>query len=367
MRTMAERLGVTKTTISLALRDHPSISKAMREKVNLLAREVNYRPDPAISAIAAQRWCASSPMRHRVIAFLCHHHSTAEHILSAYLPAAKERAEELGYKLEPFYLDDYPSADAVSRVLYNRGIRGLLIPQIMNPESKRVMRLNWEKFTGVCCGVGRVRPPLHTVTTDHFMTTRLVWEVAAKSGYKRIGASLHCHDPIADDDWQRIGASSAAIKLLQLSEAAEIPILTADVLDEKSLVEWYHRYKPELIIGFNQRTGEILERNNIRMPEDVEFISLMAGRGSKWSGILHHYDQISRISVEVLTNELRDNRWGLPELSNNILVRPEWHHGTTFRGDDFAEHYTISTVSAHSVGHNVTVGSGKEAPRPTVG
>src|SRR5690606_2590603 len=108
--------------------------------------------------------------------------------------------------------------------------------------------LQWEKFTAVCCGIGRVRPPLHTVTSDHFMTTRLVWEVAAKAGYRRIGATLYFHDPVADDDWQRMGASSAAIQFLKMKESASIPFLSTRIHDDEALMKWYREYKPELII-----------------------------------------------------------------------------------------------------------------------
>jgi len=186
MRTLAERLGVTKTTVSLALRDHPGISTKTKERVVKLARELNYRPDPAISALAAQRWSGASPKRHRSIAFICHHLPAWKSQQFTYFGAAKARAEEHGFSLEPFFVDDYPSGEAISRVLYNRGIRGILIPPIFNPDSRRVMNLDWNKFTAVCCAIGRVRPALHTVTSDYFATTRMVWDMVAQAGYKRI-------------------------------------------------------------------------------------------------------------------------------------------------------------------------------------
>jgi DNA-binding LacI/PurR family transcriptional regulator len=201
MRTLAEKLGVTKTTISLALREHPSISRQTRAKVLRLAEEMNYRPDPAIAAIAASRWNQGCPERHRVMAFLCHRLKNPHHIYEeGYLKPAQRRANNFGYRLEPFVIDDYPTGEAVTRVLYTRGIRGIVIPQIANPHSKRVMGIDWEKFTAVCCGVGRVRPPLHTVSDNMFVNTRLLWEMAVEMGFKRIGAALHRHTPIAEDD-----------------------------------------------------------------------------------------------------------------------------------------------------------------------
>ncbi len=332
MRVIAEELGVTKTTVSLALRNHKSISEATRDRVLKLAKELNYRPDPAISAIAAQRWSCKSPERHRVIAFLCHHHPISKSQQAEYLPAARKRAEEYGYKLEPFYVDEYPTPESITRVLYNRGIRGLLVPAIHNPESKRAIELDWSKFTAVCCGVGRIRPPLHTATNDIFSATRLVWETVAKAGFKRIGAALFCHDPIADDDWERIGASSASVKLLGLNESENIPIHTGEVFDEDSLMSWYHKYKPEVVIGFNHSTGETLERCGVRIPEDVEFVSLISPQDSKWSGLKRHVDDVASASVDILNNELRENQWGIPSVPHVTLIQPDWNLGSTFRG-----------------------------------
>ena len=46
LKDLAERLGVSIATISRALRDSHEVSPAMREKVKLLAEQLNYRPNP---------------------------------------------------------------------------------------------------------------------------------------------------------------------------------------------------------------------------------------------------------------------------------------------------------------------------------
>ncbi|MCH6255096.1 LacI family transcriptional regulator [Puniceicoccaceae bacterium K14] len=331
MRLIAEKIGVTKTTVSLALRGHKSISAATRDKVKNLADKLGYRPDPAISAIAAQRWSSQSQDRHRVIAFLCHNDPRSKMYQKGYLPAAQKRAEEYGYKLEKFHVDEYPTAESVTRVLYARGIRGIIVPAIHNPESKRAINIDWSKFTAVCCGVGRVLPPLHVVTNDIFATTRLIWETVARAGHKRVGASLFCHSPIADDDWERVGASTAAMKLLGLSESEKIPIHTGHVDEEDSLMEWYEKYRPEVIIGFNQTVGETLERCGVKIPEDVEFISLISHSGSRWSGLFRHTNDIAIAAVDLLNNEIRENNWGQPAAPHATHIQPDWNQGSTYR------------------------------------
>jgi DNA-binding LacI/PurR family transcriptional regulator len=342
---IAERLGVTKTTVSLALRGHKSISKTTRERVVALAQELNYRPDPAIAAMAAHRWGRGSQEKHRVIAFLCHKAENGAIRQQDFLGGAEARAKELGYTLEVVVVDEYDSADAITQTLQKRGIRCLLVPPLYNPDSRRVMQIDWSQFTAVCCGIGRVRPPLHTVGSDLFSTTRLVWEIIAEAGYQRIGAALFSHSPTADEDWLRTGATVAARQFLGLKESEEIPTLSTPIEDEQALMEWYHTYRPEVVIGFNERTGQILEKGGVRIPEDVQYVSLIAPADSKWSGLAHLHNQIARTSIDVLLSELRDNRWGVPEIPNFILIQPEWNRGKTFVHADLGIRHTKQSAA----------------------
>jgi LacI family transcriptional regulator len=52
---IAEKLGVSHVTVSLALRNHPSISEKRRVQVRKLADEMGYAPDPHLAALAAYR------------------------------------------------------------------------------------------------------------------------------------------------------------------------------------------------------------------------------------------------------------------------------------------------------------------------
>ena len=43
---LAKELNTTASTVSRALKDHPRISKKMKQAVNELAQKLNYQPDP---------------------------------------------------------------------------------------------------------------------------------------------------------------------------------------------------------------------------------------------------------------------------------------------------------------------------------
>lgn len=330
MQTIADRLGVNKATVSLALRGNPSISKATRERVAALAAELNYRPDPAISAIASLRWSSGSSDKHRAIAYLCHRVPLNKHIEYSFFPGAQRRAEELGYRLEHFFLDDYPSPEAITRVLYSRGIRGILVAQIQNPESTRAMGIDWSKFTAVCCGIGRVRPPLHTVTSDDFANTRIIWEIVAQAGCPRVGAALHSHHPPAEGDWQRLGATTAALRLLSIDGAGEIPINTDPLPSRQGIIAWYEKYRPKTIVAFNPGVGRALVKHGVRIPEEAQFVAIETVADSPWSGIVKDSHHVGYTAMDILYNEIRQNHWGLPDEPNITIVQPEWNQGETF-------------------------------------
>ncbi len=55
IKDIAKILGISPSTVSRALKDHPDISKATGEKVKSLAQEMNYRPNPIALSLKGRR------------------------------------------------------------------------------------------------------------------------------------------------------------------------------------------------------------------------------------------------------------------------------------------------------------------------
>ena len=53
IKDIARQLDVSHTTVSLALRNHPSLPAATRARIQKLARELGYRPNPLVHALMA--------------------------------------------------------------------------------------------------------------------------------------------------------------------------------------------------------------------------------------------------------------------------------------------------------------------------
>ena len=54
MQQVADRAGVAVSTVSYALKNHPKIPEATRERIQALARRMGYRPDAYVSTLMAR-------------------------------------------------------------------------------------------------------------------------------------------------------------------------------------------------------------------------------------------------------------------------------------------------------------------------
>src|SRR5512145_702370 len=54
MKIVAAKAAVSSMTVSLALRNHPRIPRSTRERIQTIARELGYRPNPMVHALMAE-------------------------------------------------------------------------------------------------------------------------------------------------------------------------------------------------------------------------------------------------------------------------------------------------------------------------
>src|SRR4051812_9774003 len=54
MKTIAAEVGVSVMTVSLALRNHPRISRATRQRVQTVATRLGYRSNPMVASLMTQ-------------------------------------------------------------------------------------------------------------------------------------------------------------------------------------------------------------------------------------------------------------------------------------------------------------------------
>ncbi|TVR45751.1 MAG: LacI family transcriptional regulator [Puniceicoccaceae bacterium] len=329
-RDIADRLGLDKSSVSLALRNHPSISVATRERVKAMAEELGYRPDPALSTLARQRWAGHETGSGATLAYMVDSRMDNFHSHRRFLRTARVRAEERGYGIQEFNLGDYPTIESAARVLHHRGIRGLLVPQFKHVEGPGIAGLPATQFTVICLDTGWDHHPFHLVKTDTFEETRLVWHEAVQRGFKRIGGAVLSHTPSAMDDATRYGASLSAQREW-LPAKARIPLLTTNNRDRDAFMAWFERYRPDVVVGFIPRIWEWLCEAGIKVPQEVAFaaFTLLLAEFPHVSGCVSQGETIGTAGVDALISAMSVNEWGVPERQHKIVLPPLWNEGAT--------------------------------------
>src|SRR5882757_5503577 len=100
LREIVKAAGVSVMSVSLALRDHGRISKAVRARIKRHAEKLGYRPDPALSALMAYRHERQTVRDYSTLAFVTNFPTAAgwkdEVFTRRYYEGALSRSAKLG-------------------------------------------------------------------------------------------------------------------------------------------------------------------------------------------------------------------------------------------------------------------------------
>lgn len=329
---IADKLGLDKSTVSLALSKNPRISGATARRVADMARQLGYRPDPIRSLLARDRWSGHHRQTGIGIAYFVHSGMPQLFLHRKFLAACRARAAERGYSLTEFDLAGYPNARSLARVLSARGVRGVLLPQFSSDPGVGRMLLEQDDFAVVCLDNGRWRLPFHHVSPNIFAATRMLWRKVESRGYRRIGGAILTHSPPAIDDWSRLGGSLVAQAEILRGRGA-LPLLRTGLDDFPAFERWLHKHQPDAVIGILPYVHDWLLRAGAKVPQDVGFASLILDLKEPAQQIFCGYpsqdDAVAHAGVDTLIGAILANQTGLPQLHHELLVDPVWHEGTT--------------------------------------
>ncbi len=191
MRTIAERAGVSKNTVSLALRHDPQIPLETRRRIERIAKALGYAKNPVIAQLMTELRKAHPAGYRRTLALLNANQEakafSTHPTVPAYVNGCRRRAAFHGYKLDEFWLHDPKlNGDRLTRVLRARGIRGVLVVGLMKenrlPEHFSTL---WAQHACVVTGVRTHHPTLPFCCVDHHALVLEAVEQALELGYRR--------------------------------------------------------------------------------------------------------------------------------------------------------------------------------------
>jgi DNA-binding LacI/PurR family transcriptional regulator len=225
---------------------YKNVDDATRQRVEEALRDLNYYPDPALSALSAYRHAKPSPHGRNTLAFLnCDGSTHTDGIFHG----AKREAFHLGYGLEQFRLSpDQKEQARLNRILYSRGVHGLLFGP--SYDEWQLDGWDWAKYASVSLGPLHHKPPFHAVAIDYFYAAMTSCAELHRLGCRRIALVVDprleyrtCHR------W--FGGYCAGI------EGHPQPVLNAGSLwNSSGLRDWLVRKKADGILTIDSRFSE---------------------------------------------------------------------------------------------------------------
>lgn len=327
LRELAARLGLSHATVSMALRNHPAISPETRERVQALARKLNYRGNILVSALLAQVRRRRLSASGEVIALLTeeprgqHAPRPAEGLV-----AARERARQTGLRLEVFSLGPLGRDSAhVGRVLHTRGVRGVILAPM--PTNLLPLEIDWARHAVVAVGYSFQQAAMHRVANAHLNGLLECHRRLRELGRERIGCVLGIDDDRRSMHYWQSAARSAP----HVHGGSPIPPLMLKAGDGRERFErWFTRHRLDAVIGPHPDLPLAwLREAGASVPREVAYASLDLLSGAPVAGIRQSWERIYCTAVDQLAGELARNEFGLPEAPRITLIDGVWVPGPT--------------------------------------
>lgn len=349
---IAKAAGVHNTTVSLSLRNCPAIPEATRKRIQAIAAEMGYHPDPALQALVAYRAGRTSPRRQQALAYVTNWDSRwgwrAMPAHEQFYTGATRKAAEYGYQFEHFWLGEPGMSERrFSNMLFHRGITGVLLAS-HRMTSDALLGIDWARLSAVQIDRFPHTPGLHYVTNDQSgMVRRAVRQILA-AGYKKIGLVMpRWRDDFVDQAWsagflteqQRLPAATRIPILLYQNDRVDAlppygftnPAIALPVLEN-----WYRRHRPEVIISYSPCVRGRLDQLGLSVPHDVAYVDMFLERNDgRIAGLRQNCERVGEAAVEILVSQLRQNLVGLPAVRSSTLIEGVWCDGESLPGSVF--------------------------------
>jgi LacI family transcriptional regulator len=332
LQNVADRAGVSRTTVSMALRNHPGLPCATRQRIQGIAEELGYRPNPLVSSLMSYHRAARSDRpKHLVLALILKFSRGDpwwEYLPPDLISGARGRAEQLGYRLEEFWLDDLKmDGRRLTQVLCQRAVPGILVAPL--PAGASPIEIDWNAFSVVGIGYSDVGPQLHRVTSDYYEAMFLGLAELRQKGYRRFGLALEVSQ---DDRVHHQWGAAFVWDQTQRPAGQRVPllILEGSQWSERRFVAWFRQHRPEVVLGCDPRVVTWLRRAGCHVPADVGFAHLWTpDLSGEFAGLYYNPPAVGASSVDLLVALIQGNERGLPSSPTTKQLEASWVAGKT--------------------------------------
>lgn len=335
IKDVARVAGVHFTTVSMALRGHPSIPATTRDRIVSAAGRIGYQRDEIFSALSNRRSRGANQSFVPRIAFISNISPAEEFQRHAahrtLFEGAQQQAEALGYKFELLLVGggEHTSA-SLYKYLKKHSITGMIIGGFES--GRATLDLPWNEFCVVKVDSRHMEPPVSIVSTDQFNGVRIAIQRMRALGYRRLGIAVGLHDEEGTDDMH---VSGLLAEMPEVGSKNWIPPLlfprNATAPDVIPLLgDWVKRHTIDAVICNWTSIRQLLADAGYSVPHEIACACLCLSRKtSALAGIVSNMGLVGQRASTLLATLLRSERRHATTLATTTLVQGNWYDGSS--------------------------------------
>lgn len=318
--------GVSAATVSLALRKHPSIPEATRERIRALATEMGYLPNPRVAELMnhIRRNRGVDALAETVALFwsdVPQDRVGALSHLRDFEQGARESLRSHGYGLECYYQDPARRPERLERILRSKGIRGLILAPLMQSTGQS-LAWDWKNFSVIISGSAAWQPDFNRVSFNHFAEMANILQHLHAGGFHRIGLVV---DSLLEARSQHtiVGGFWAALE-------ADVPkreaYFEAEPDSRADFLAWLQRYQPDALIVAYRPALEWLDGVAHDFKIVLRMVQDLPGQ-TAYPGIRQDFRCLGQVAAEQLIGQLQRNELGTPHDPLQTSITGKWRDG----------------------------------------
>ncbi|MDQ8180256.1 LacI family DNA-binding transcriptional regulator [Pelagicoccus sp. SDUM812005] len=340
LKDIAAKCGCTVATVSRALRNRTEIPETTRKRIQEVAKQIGYVPDPAMSALVEHRRGMRKAGYLENLALISPGLSLAEsqrmpHRM-ALIDAIRARASELGYQVDFFYLPwNTAKQKEMSRMLKRRNIRGLIFLPSDPPAEEA--SFGWEDFASIRIYRPPLQPCISSVDTDVYQGIYLMMDRVLAAGCRRPGLVIQ---KLVSRNTAGIWPRYLNMVVAEHAGLSSVPSFEfdGDITTRGNrtvFMDWIQSCKPDVVLAFSApNVAKVLQESGYAIPDDIGLVDLDindVAEESALAGLFQSRTAIGWSAVDQLHGLLLTNTMGLPTYPSTLKMAFRWVDGNSLR------------------------------------
>lgn len=349
MQRVADLAGVSKSSVSLALRDDPRLALATRRRVQEVAARLGYRKNPIVASLMSQLRANSQACRfHANLALINCSKSRgflSDPAFAEYGRGIRERADREGYGVEDFWIEEPGQTLArVREILQTRNIKGLVLA-VPFVESHRLTgrREFFEDMAVAAVGFDRMTPVLPRAGTNWFETAREAAERLVARDYRRPAVVVGSERDRLLQHRISLGFTAGLQESAVAGRALPEPFLV-NGSGRSAFKSWFEKQKPDAIATDVPEVRDWVASLGLQVPDDVGLLHLdWSPALTGWAGMSRNAYAVGVAAAELVMDQLGKNEFGVRAHPKLVLIESDFVPGPSVR--EVRGHAAMSTAA----------------------